>query len=281
MWPWLTTFQADDKDPDVVVPSIYAPFSPGLPTKEYYEDPKLVKKYGAVIGEVLEALLKEAHELYPAVHSLKESLTFNAELVDQILQVETVLANATPKMEDALEVTFYYNPRSLAEIAGLVPQLSFGKLISTLAPSAPAPSKLIVESPEYLQTLGTVFDTTDRTTLQAYFVWKTVQAYHYAVEDDAVKPLKRFNNELSGKDPDATEERWRTCVKASDWSLGWILSKFFVDKAFSQEAKEFGDKIVSDIKNQFVERLKVAKWMSKDVRDLGIQKGLNLFNLVI
>ena len=264
----------------MVVPSIFAPFSPGLPTKEYYEDPKLVKKYGAVIGEVLEALLKEAHELYPAVHSLSESLTFNAGLVDQILQVETVLANATPKMEDAFEVTFTYNPRSLAEIADLVPQLSFGKLISALAPSAPKPSKLIVESPEYLKTLATVFDTTDRTTLQAYFVWKTVQAYHYAVEDDAVKPLKRFNNELSGKDPDATEERWRTCVKASDWSLGWILSKFFVDKAFSQDAKEFGDKIVSDIKNQFVEKLKVAKWMSKDVRNLGIQKGMRVVYLV-
>lgn len=56
---------------------------------------------------------------------------------------------------------------------------------------------------------------------------------------------------------------------------GWILSKFFVEKAFSEEAKQFGDQIVSDIKVQFIKRLRGAEWMSKDVRDLGIEKGMD------
>lgn len=46
-----------------------------------------------------------------------------------------------------------------------------------------------------------------------------------------------------------------------------------MEKAFSEEAKHFGDQIVSDIKVQFVKKLTGAKWMSKDVRDLGIEKG--------
>ena len=58
-------------------------------------------------------------------------------------------------------------------------------------------------------------------------------------------------------------------------TLGWILSKFFIEKAFSAEAKDFGDRIVSDIKSQFVKKLKEAKWMSKDVRKLGIEKGIS------
>jgi hypothetical protein len=33
---------------------------------------------------------------------------------------------------------------------------------------------------------------------------------------------------------------------------------------------------VSDIKEQFVEKLDAAHWMSKDVRKLGIQKGVVL-----
>ena len=57
-------------------------------------------------------------------------------------------------------------------------------------------------------------------------------------------------------------------------TTGWILSKFFVEKAFSEEAKHFGDQIVSDIKAQFVEKLRGAEWMSKNVRDLGIEKGV-------
>lgn len=57
-------------------------------------------------------------------------------------------------------------------------------------------------------------------TLQAYFVWKTVQAYAHSIEDDALKPLRRFNNGLQGKEPDATEERWRFCIKVADDGLG-------------------------------------------------------------
>ncbi len=63
-------------------------------------------------------------------------------------------------------------------------------------------------------------------------------------------------------------------ILADDVSPGWILSKFFVEKAFSEEAKHFGDHIVSEIKVQFIKKLKGAEWMSKNVRDLGIEKGV-------
>ena len=56
--------------------------------------------------------------------------------------------------------------------------------------------------------------------------------------------------------------------------LGWILSKFYVEAAFSEAAKDFGDHIVSDIKSQFIKKLGVARWMSEDVRQLGIEKGM-------
>ena len=46
-----------------------------------------------------------------------------------------------------------------------------------------------------------------------------------------------------------------------------------MEKAFSEEAKQFGDRIVSDIKAQFIKKLREAEWMSKDVRGLGIEKG--------
>ncbi|KAL8865286.1 MAG: hypothetical protein Q9174_006969, partial [Haloplaca sp. 1 TL-2023] len=52
----------------------------------------------------------------------------------------------------------------------------------------------------------------------------------------------------------------------------WILSRLFVEKAFSEEAKAFGDRIIHDIKNQFVQKLRRAEWMSKDVRDVAIEK---------
>ena len=256
-----------------MVPFVNAPRQPGLPSKEYYKDPKVVVRYGQVIGQVFEALLEQASPNSTALSSSPILRPKSAELVEDILLFESKLAKATPDTQDAEDVTFYYNPLTIEETRSLLPQVSLQHLITVLAPNAPRPSKLIVGSPSYLKTLASVLRETRAETLQAYFVWKTVQAYVYKIEDDSVKPLKGFNNELQGKDFDATEERWRTCVKVADNGLGWILSKFFVDKAFSESARNFGDQIVSDIKIQFIEKLKKAEWMTKEVRELGIEKG--------
>ena len=57
-----------------------------------------------------------------------------------------------------------------------------------------------------------------------------------------------------------------------DSGLGWILSRFFVEKAFSEKAKDFGDQIVSDIKEMFIEKLKSTTWMDESVVELAIEK---------
>lgn len=253
------------------------PRSPGLPSKEYYKDPQLVAKYGEMIGQVLEALLAQADTHSAVLEGLRHHLSISsAELVEGIVVLESKLAKATPDSEDADDPTKYYNPFTLEEAETLLPQLSIQRLISRLAPSGFKADKIIVGSPSYLNKVSTVLQDTSAEILQAYFVWKTVQTYAYKIEDDALKPLFRFNNVLQGKDPDSSEERWRTCIKVADNGLGWILSKFFIEKAFSEAAKEFGDRIVYDIKDQFIKKLKGAEWMSKDVRELGIEKVHNI-----
>ena len=117
-------------------------------------------------------------------------------------------------------MTQYYNPRTLEETKSLLPQLSLQYIIASLAPPGYTTNRVIVGSPPYLEAVSSVLKSTSAETLQAYFVWKTVQHYAHRVDDSALKPLLRFNNELQGKDPDATEERWRTCVKVVDSGLG-------------------------------------------------------------
>lgn len=269
---------ADDKDPDTVIVSVNAPRQPGLPTKQYYKDPLLVAKYAQMVVQVLEGLRDEAcgpndtaKLPLPGTAMLR-----SAELVEQIVTLESNLAELTPDTEDAEDVTFYYNPMTPEETHALLPNLAIPSIVSAFAPPSCRPKKYIVGSPSYLEGVSKILNATSAEALQAYFVWKTVQTYAYKVEDDALKPLKRFNNELQGNDPDAIEERWRTCVKVVDNGLGWILSKFFVEKAFSKESKAFGDHIIHEIKSQFIKKLRAAEWMSKDVQGLSIEKVHNI-----
>ncbi|KAI4089474.1 MAG: hypothetical protein LQ344_005388 [Seirophora lacunosa] len=266
---------ANEKDPDSVVLSVNALSSQGLPSKEYYQDKEILKSYANTIGQVLEALLREAQPPSDRSNSGR-MFECNEDLVKAVVSLEADLASASPDEEDAQDVTKYYNPRSLAEVDSLLPQISTTSILSILAPPGYAPKKIIVGSPSYLQALSQKLQNTRPETLRAYFVWKAVQSYVDEVDDEAVVPLKRFNKKLQGKDPDSSEDRWRTCVRAADRGLGWILSKFFIEEAFSKEAKAFGDQIIYDIKDQFIEKLRVAEWMSPDVREVAIEKGTNI-----
>jgi endothelin-converting enzyme len=80
---------ADDRDPDVVVVSVSAPYRIGLPAKERYEDDKLVRKYQMVVEEVLAALVSDGS---------KESF-------GSVIELEKKLAAASPTEQERQDVT--------------------------------------------------------------------------------------------------------------------------------------------------------------------------------
>ncbi|KAK0744658.1 hypothetical protein B0T21DRAFT_358132 [Apiosordaria backusii] len=250
---------ADDADPDVVVVSVSPPWRIGLPSKERYADDVLVKKYQEVVVEVLSQLSPQE----------------NKDVLAAVVDFEKKLAAASPSTEERQDVTKYYNPMSLQDASALAPKIDLAHIISTLA-SENKVERLIVTSPKYLKELQKIIDETDAAVVQNYFVWKVVQAFYSYVDSPVVKPYKGFVNELAGKDPNSEPERWRTCVNHVDDGLGWILSRFFVEKAFSAEAKDFGDLIVSDIKDEFVKKLKATEWMDDETTKKAIEKVHNI-----
>lgn len=250
---------ADDKDPDKVIVAVSAPWSIGLPAKERYNDEKLLDFYEGTIGRIFQHM-----------HLTSQPIP------RKVIKLEQKLAAASPDAEDMNDVTQYYNPMSIKEAEALTPKLHISKIIGGLLPKGASADNVINMTPKYLKKLAGILDETDRDTLRGYFYWKAIQAYGPYIEADVLKPLKKWNNYLAGKDADAEEERWRTCVDHVDDGLGWILSRFFVESAFSEEAKNLGDRIVSDIKNEFIEKLKHTEWMEKDVQQLGIDKVHNI-----
>ncbi|KAG4034700.1 hypothetical protein MFRU_002g00540 [Monilinia fructicola] len=262
----------DDKDPDTVIIQVSPPYRIGLPSKEYYNNDKVVEDYTRTIAQVIPKFLPE-HQNSEDVHRKNIAVQDRAtDLARNVVALEKKLAAASPDNEDRDDVTKYYNPMSLKEADKLTPQIQLSKIIHSLVPSDIKLDRLIVASPPYMHALSDILNTTPKETLQAYFIWKLIQTFYPEIEADELKPYRQFINELQGKDPDSQPERWRTCVSHVDDGLGWILSRFFVEKAFSAEAKHFGDQIVSDIKDMFIEKLKATTWMDSSVIDLGIEK---------
>jgi endothelin-converting enzyme len=257
---------ADDKNPDAVVVAVMPPQRIGLPAKELYEDENIVGKYKSVVSEVFAGLFTNS---------------LHAEVIgDDVVEFEKKLAAAAPREEDANDVTKYYNPMSLEEASDLLPQAGLAAIVRKLAPKDVKVEGVINMSPSYMNKTALTLKDTDDKVLQNYLIWKVVQSLYPYVEADALTPYKRFANELQGKDPDSAPERWRTCVRHVDDGLGWILSRFFVEKAFSAKAKEFGDQMVTDIKTEFIKKLQATKWMEKKVIDKAIDKVHNIIQKI-
>ncbi|RJE21177.1 endothelin-converting enzyme [Aspergillus sclerotialis] len=250
----------DDRDPDNVTIFVTPPSEIGLPARENYNNTDMVAEYTEVAKKVL------------GDFSNNES----TDLADDVVKFETKLASVTPDTESQQNVTKYYNPLSINETLSLLPDISFAGIISNFAPSGYKGNRLIVISPSYMKSLSEILSQTPRETVQLFLKWKIIQSWVNVIEDPKVEALRRFNNKVAGKQPDAKEDRWRTCVKRLDNNLSWILSRFYILDAFSTGSKELGDKIVTDIRERFVFTLAQTSWMSQDVRKLAIEKVENI-----
>ncbi|KUI71673.1 Endothelin-converting enzyme 1 [Cytospora mali] len=265
---------ADDKDPDSNVISLSPAWSFGLPSKQYYNKSDVVTRYKDTISSILEALLKESTPKSTVLSTFRATgtlQTLNKKVVDDLVELESQMAAASPDPEDLSDITKVYNPHTLDEAEVYNPSISVKSIIEDFTDGY-KPSKIIVASPEYLKALSKILASQKRDTIQSYLIWKVVQAYGGAVEDDALTPLRRFRNILQGKEPDVRPERWRTCISVVDSDLPWILSRFFIERAFSKEAKDLGDQIIHDIKNEFSVKLTNSDWMTEKVRKLAIDK---------
>lgn len=92
---------ADDKDPDTLVVAVSAPYSIGLPAKEFYQDEKVLKSYEEMLSQVI-----------PAFTS---GVGCESNHYHEVVELERRLAAASPDAEDRddVEVSLLLTARAI------------------------------------------------------------------------------------------------------------------------------------------------------------------------
>ncbi|OJD16659.1 hypothetical protein AJ78_03211 [Emergomyces pasteurianus Ep9510] len=249
-YPISFDVDADQTNPDTVI--VYLSFSTpiGLPSPDRYNDTKIMAQYSEVVEQVLGY--------------------FGGSGAASVVDFEKKLAEVHAPGRSSVE------KYSLTDAQALLPQINLRRIISTEAPEGYEAEQIMVSGVEAIRGLSELLAKTPTPVLLSFLKWKVIQGYSGEIEDPKIMPYRRFTNILNGLDPDSFEERWEKCIPAMNTDLGWILSKVFIEKAFSEEAKMFGDQIISDIKAVFVENLKDTAWISEEVRNVAIKKVGNI-----
>ncbi|KAI1328615.1 peptidase family M13 [Xylariaceae sp. FL0255] len=255
---------ADDKHPDVVIIQA-SPRGITLPSPEYYQDKATVDRYQAMLEEILASFI-------PTANSKKSA----PKLAQGVVDLEKKMASVMPPKEDMQDVTKYYNIVKVSDAGKIGPALSLDKVIQGLVPLNYTVDRMLLAFPDFLGNVSQIISETPKSVIQSYFIWQIVNTYSSFVEGPEVQPINRFSNVFAGKDPETKTERWKTCLSYIDNTVPWILSRFFIEAAFSEDAKNFGDDIIMDIKKQFISTLGDLPWMDDSVKDLATNKVNNI-----
>ncbi|CAK7218334.1 hypothetical protein SEUCBS140593_003512 [Sporothrix eucalyptigena] len=255
----------DDKDPETQIIGVGPISSFGLPSKLYFEDKDVVAQYLDAMTKVLSAIQPSVANIGPAEKAAKALVDFEARL-----------SLAAPDKEDMDDVTKTYNLMSVKDTSKLLPQFGLEKSLKALVPSDYTLNVTVTAFPEVLANVSQIVSETPVEVVHNFLYWRLIVYYSGAVLGPEIRPWRQFLNVLQGKDADADPERWRTCVSHVGGSLGWILSRFFIEASFSAAAKDFGNQIISDIKAAYLKNFDSLAWMDDETRKVAAEKVHNI-----
>jgi predicted metalloendopeptidase len=251
--------------PDLGNSRIYASYieapNLGLPEREYYLDQdekaaNIRNKYKEYIAVILE---KEAN--YPK--------TLSVQLADDILSLETALADHMLSKEERRQMDKLYNPHTPEQLKKLMPDWDWATYFSALG--IEIPGQIIVTEPAFFAFLNTYLKETRNETLKYYFRFLLI----HRAAPFAHAALEEANFELYGKTLEGTEvmrPREERLVKLINQSLGELLGQLFVSRYFPASAKATALEMTQDIVEAFKNRITQLEWMSETTKQYALEK---------
>jgi endothelin-converting enzyme len=183
---------------------------------------------------------------------------------------------------------------SVKELNVLAPQLGLERALAPFLPGNLLDKPLLQG---YCRDIVRLLLDTPIDVIQTALLWKTILRYNEYVHAPELKSLEGvpdpeerdvslsyFPHPIEGpcclpsenQDYEESSMRCAEHVGERDSGLGWLASRFFVDRALTPKGKELGTRIADSVKQQLVARTKEFDWMDDETKNQVIQKIENM-----
>lgn len=252
---------ADDKNSSAHILQIDQ-LSLALPSRDYY------------LKSSSENALKAYHKYMTKTAML---LGAKPEIVehelDQVLQFEIQLANATLPEADRHDTSAIYNKISLIAIQAQFPELNWTRFLQeSLGPNInlQPDEELVVYAMSYLTKMCKLLNQTDRRILHNYALWRLVMSVMAHMVDEYQQERFEFRRILLGIQSE--RDRWGQCVEWTNKKLGMAVGALFIKNNFDQKSKEIALEMIRTIREAFNELLAENHWMDDETRAVAKEK---------
>lgn len=221
-----------------------------LPNRDYYT------KDDANFVETRQKFMAYMTNIFKLLGDNEEAATANAKT---IMDIQTRLAKSSLGSVELRNPDNRYNKISLTAAQEITPNFSWTNYIS--ARGVQAAPDLNFGQPAFFKELNVMLTAVPIENWKTYLRWMTVNSAAPFLS----KPFRDENFDFFGKYLSGQKEqqpRWKTCVQATDGTLGEALGMEYVKKTFTPQAKARMDELISNLFIAMKGRINGLEWMS-------------------
>ena len=200
---------------------------------------------------------------------------------NNLLQIETKIAEISSSAENRRNATAMYNPFSYQEVREMYPNVNFAMFFDqlfadTVITKLPDDQRIIVREPKYFEQLNSLL-TTD-----TIFTKEGLANYMFlriaiSLASQGPKELEDFDFAFESKISGASYRppRWQKCVGVAshdDKGFGMAAGHAYVREKFDDESREVASVMIEDIRLSFKVLVSESLWMDADTQVLAQEK---------
>ncbi|HMC29568.1 MAG TPA: M13 family metallopeptidase [Candidatus Angelobacter sp.] len=240
----------------------------GMPTRSFYLDQDEKSK------DIRAKYLKHVQNMLSLAGEKPEQAKKDA---DVVMEMETEMARASMDPISRRDPKNLNNKMTLDQLKALAPSFDWQLYLKLV--DAPTAQQYIVTTPAFFKNLESMLQQHPVEHWKSYLRWQMLHGNATALSD----AFSGENFDFFGRTLQGTPNqlpRWRRCVQSVDGSLGEVLGKVYVARAFSPQSKQRVLQMVSDIEAALGRDIEAQDWMSPETKAQAKQKLAAVMNKI-
>ena len=189
-------------------------------------------------------------------------------IAKNVIKIETLLADSTWTREQSRNIPAMYNPRSIAQIEEMYPNLPVKEIIGDLGLAVPE-TLIVTEINTVKQADNLMKSLTDREKKDLY-LWKVVsQASPYLSDNfmDANFEFAKVKQGIQQQKP-----RWKKSLATVENVMGEGIGEIYVAQYFPESSKIYMEGLVENLRKSLGKHIIQLPWMTDDTKYEALKK---------
>lgn len=240
----------------------------GLPDRDYYLEND---ERNTAVREAYKTLISA--QMQNAGYSPEEA----ARIVENVMKIETSIAEETWTREQSRNIAAMNNPRTIDQLKKLYPNIEWDRFfVETMG--IDTPDEVIVTELNTVQRANDLMASTSPREKKDYYLWKYVAGAAPYLSDNFTDASFEFNKVMSGVQEQ--RPRWKRALAATEGAMGEAVGQLYVEKYFPESSKQQMLDLVENLREALGTHIDNLTWMS-DTTKANARKKLAAFTVKI